>query len=114
MKAIYQVIENGHTSYFRSSIAGGYSYPFFIFEYVRRMAWQLNSSDLLGKFNFTELFPLLKANKDFPEVYLGKRLFEQISGFSFADYESGMSSDDGIPFNITLNFDEQMIGFVFN
>lgn len=27
MKAIYKVIENGHTSYFRSGIAGGYSYP---------------------------------------------------------------------------------------
>lgn len=70
MKAIYQVIENGQTNYFRSVIAGGYSYPFFIFEYVRRMAWQLNSVELLGKFNYTELFPLLKANKDFPEVYL--------------------------------------------
>lgn len=114
MKAIYQVIENGHTSYFRSGIAGGYSYPFFIFEYVRRMAWQLNSSDLLGKFNFTELFPLLKANKDFPEVYLGKCLFEPISALAFADYESGMTSDDGIPFNITLDFDERTIGFVFN
>lgn len=114
MKAIYQVIENGQTSYFRSGIAGGYSYPFFIFEYVRRMAWQLNSSDLLGKFNFTELFPLLKANKDFPEEYLGKRLFEPISALAFADYESGMAGDDGIPFNITLDFDERTIGFVFN
>ena len=114
MKAIYTVIENGRTSYFRSGIAGGYSYPFFVFEYVRRMAWQMNSIELLGKFNYTELFPLLKANKDFPEEYLGKRLFEPISALAFADYESGMASDDGIPFNITLDFDERTIGFVFN
>lgn len=114
MKAIYRVIENGHTSYFRSGIAGGYSYPFFVYEYAKRMASLINDYDLLGKVDVAELFPLLKANKDFPEVCLGKRLFESISGFSFADYESGMLNDDGIPFNITLNFDEQMIGFVFN
>jgi len=114
MKAIYTVIENGHTSYFRSGIAGGYSCPFFVYEYAKRMVSLINDNDLLGKVNVAELFPLLKANKDFPEVYLGKRLFEQISGFSFADYESGMSIDDGIPFNITLNFDERTIGFVFN
>lgn len=114
MKAIYQVIENGHTSYFRSKIAGGYSYPFFVYEYARRTAALINDNDLLGKVDMAELFPLLKANKDFPETDLGKRLFEQISGFSFADYESGMSVDDGIPFNITLDFDKQMIRFVFN
>lgn len=114
MKAIYTVIENGHTSHFRSEIAGGYSYPFIVFEYVRQIAWQQNSVELLGKFNYTELFPLLKANKDFPEAYLGKRLFEPISELAFTDYESGMAVDDGIPFNITLDFDERKIAFVFN
>lgn len=114
MKAIYQVIENGQTSYFRSRIAGGYSYPFFVFEYARRMESLINDNDLLGKVNMAELFPLLKANKDFPENDFGKRLFEPICESSFADYESGMSVNDGIPFNITLDFDKRMIGFVFN
>lgn len=114
MKAIYTVIENGHTSYFRSVIAGGYSYPFFVYEYTKRMAWLINSNDLLGKIDAAELFPLLKANRDFPEEYLGKRLFEPMSALAFADYESGMAVDDGIPFNITLDFDEREIAFVFN
>lgn len=114
MKAIYQVIENGHTSYFRSGIAGGYSYPFFVYEYAKRMAWLLNSNDLLGKVDVAELFPLLKANRDFPENVRGKYLFEPISATAFADYEAGMSCCDLIPFNISFDFDERKIGFVFN
>lgn len=114
MKAIYRVIENEHTSYFRSGIAGGYSYPFFVYEYAKRMAWLLNSNDLLGKIDVAELFPLLKANKDFPENVRGKYLFEPISATAFADYEAGMSCCDLIPFNISLDFDERKIWFVFN
>ena len=114
MKAIYKVIENGNTSYFRSGIVGGYSYPFFVYEYAKRMAALINDNDLLGKIDVAELFPLLKANKDFPENVRGKYLFEPISPTAFAEYEAGMSSVDLIPFNITLDFDERKIGFVFN
>ncbi len=114
MKAIYRVIENGNTSCFRSVIAGGYSYPFFVYEYAKRMASLINDNDLLGKVGVAELFPLLKANNDFPENVRGKYLFEPISATAFADYEAGMSCCDLIPFNISLDFDERKIGFVFN
>ncbi|MBD5112457.1 MAG: hypothetical protein HDT42_08025 [Ruminococcaceae bacterium] len=42
MNAIYTVIENGRESYFRTGIAGGYSYPFLAYGYAKSMARTLN------------------------------------------------------------------------
>lgn len=114
MNAIYTVIENGQKSYFGTNIADGYSYPFVIFSYAERMAKVLNENDPMGTVGITEMFPLMKANKDFPENVHGERIFCPISESVFIEYEAEMSHTDYTSFNITLNFDERKIGFVFN
>lgn len=57
MNALYTVIENGQESYFRSYIAGGYSYPFYIYSYAERMAAAVNQNYSMGEVSVTELFP---------------------------------------------------------
>lgn len=71
MKAIYKVIENGNTSYFRSGIVGGYSYPFFVYEYAKRMAALINDNDLLGKIDVASCFRCLKRTRIFPKTFAG-------------------------------------------
>lgn len=60
--AIYTVIDKGRESYFLSSIAGGYSYPFYIFNYADRMARVVNENYPMGEVSVSEIFPLMKAN----------------------------------------------------
>lgn len=114
MNAIYTVIENGQRSYFGTNIADGYSYPFMIFSYAERMAKVLNENDPMGTVGITEMFPLMKANKEFPENVRGERIFCPISEIVFIEYEAEMSHTDYTSFNITLDFDERKIGFIFN
>lgn len=114
MNALYTVVENKQEHYFLSRIAGGYSYPFVIFSYAERMAELLNKNNPMGKIEVSELFPLLKANKDFPEKFSGEKLFCPISETVFCEREAEMSHSDYIPLSITLDFDERKIGFIFN
>ncbi|MCM1167630.1 MAG: hypothetical protein NC401_16655, partial [Ruminococcus sp.] len=114
MNAIYTVIENGHESYFGTNIANGFSYPFVVFSYAERMAKALNESEPLGTVGITEMFPLMKANKDFPERWRGERIFSPISEEVFFKREAEMAQVDYTSFSITLDFDERKIGFVFN
>ena len=73
--AIYTVIDKGRESYFLSSIAGGYSYPFYIFNYADRMARVVNENYPMGEVSVSEIFPLMKANHNFPESVHGEPLF---------------------------------------
>ena len=114
MNAIYTVIENDRESYFRTGIAGGYSYPFLAYGYARSMARTLNESDSMGRVDISEMIPLLKANENFPDHVRGERLFYPLSEEIFFARESEMAQSDFTPFSITLDFDERKIGFVFN
>lgn len=114
MNAIYSVIENGRESYFRTNVAGGYSYPFLAYGYAVSMARTLNGSVPMGKVDVSEMIPLLKANENFPDDVRGERLFYPLSEEIFFARESEMAQSDFTPFSITLDFDERKIGFIFN
>lgn len=114
MNALYTVIENGQESYFRSYIAGGYSYPFYIYSYAERMAAAVNQNYSMGEVSVTEMLPLMKANHNFPENVQGERIFHPLSEIVAAEREAEMQTQDYIPFAITLDFDNNKIGFVFN
>lgn len=114
MNALYTVIENGRKQYFLTRTAGGYSCPFIVFSYAERMARVLNENDPLGTIAITELFPLMKANRHFPEKIRGEQIFCPISETVFIERETEMLHDSRISLSITLDFDERKIGFVFN
>lgn len=114
MNALYTVIENGQESYFLSYIAGGYSYPFYIYSYAERMAASINNNYPMGTVGASEMFPLMKANHNFPEDVQGVRIFQPLSEIVAANREAEMQTMDYIPFAITLDFDNNKIGFVFN
>lgn len=112
--AIYTVIDKGRESYFLSNIAGGYSYPFYIFNYANRMARTINENYPMGEVSAAEIFPLMKANHNFPENVQGERLFRPIEDNIAARKLDEFRDHDDIPFGITLDYDKQKIGFVFN
>ena len=114
MNALYTTIENGHESYFGTDIADGFGYPFIIYSYAVRMAKALNENGALGTVGIAEMLPLMKANDEFREADRGDRIFYPISEIVFAEREAEMSTADYISFNITLDFDNRKIGFVFN
>lgn len=114
MNALYTVIENGQESSFRSNIAGGYSYPFYIYSYAERMAATVNQNYSMGEVSVTEMLPLMKANHNFPEDVQGERIFQPVSEIVAAEREAEMKTQDYIPFGITLDFDNNKIRFVFN
>ena len=53
--AVYTVIDKGRESYFLSNIAGGYSYPFYIFNYADRMARTVNENYPMGEVSVSEI-----------------------------------------------------------
>lgn len=112
--AVYTVIDNGRKSYFLSSIAGGYSYPFYIFNYAERMARTVNENYPMGEVSVSEIFPLMKANHNFPENVHGERLFKAVPDHIAVQKIDEMKSSDNTAFCLTLNYDERKIGFVFN
>lgn len=112
--AVYTVIDKGRESYFLSSIAGGYSYPFYIFNYADRMARVVNENYPMGEVSVSEIFPLMKANHNFPESVLGEPLFRAVSDHTAVQKIDEMKSSDDTAFSITLDYDERKIGFVFN
>lgn len=112
--AIYTVIDKGKESYFLSSIAGGYSYPFYIFNYADRMARVINENYPMGEVSVSEIFPLMKANHNFPESVHGEHLFRTVPDHTAVQRINEMKSSDDTAFCITLDYDERKIGFVFN
>ena len=112
--AIYMVIDKGRESYFLSSIAGGYSYPFYIFNYADRMARVVNENYPMGEVSVSEIFPLMKANHNFPENVHGEPLFRTVPDHTAVQKIDEMKSSDDTAFSITLDYDERKIGFVFN
>lgn len=112
--AIYTVIDKGRESYFLSSIAGGYSYPFYIFNYADRMARVVNENYPMGEVSVSEIFPLMKANHNFPENVHGEPLFRAVPDHTAVQKIDEMKSSDDTAFCITLDYDERKIGFVFN
>lgn len=112
--AVYTVIDKGRESYFLSSIAGGYSYPFYIFNYADRMARTVNDNYPMGEISVSEIFPLMKANHNFPEDVQGERLFKAVPDHIAVQKLEEMKSADDTAFGITLNYDERKIGFIFN
>lgn len=112
--AVYTVIDKGRESYFLSSIAGGYSYPFYIFNYADRMARVVNENYPMGEVSVSEIFPLMKANHNFPKNVQGERLFKAVPDHTAAQKIDEMKSSDDTAFSVTLDYDERKIGFVFN
>ncbi len=112
--AIYTVVDKGKESYFLSNIAGGYSYPFYIFNYADRMARTINDNYPMGEVSVSEVFPLMKANHNFPENVPGEKLFRPIDDNIAAQKLDEINIYDDIPFAITLDYDKREIGFVFN
>lgn len=112
--AVYTVIDKGRESYFLSNIAGGYSYPFYIFNYADRMARTVNENYPMGEVSVSEIFPLMKANHNFPENVHGERLFKAVPDHIAVQKIDEMKSSDDTAFCVTLNYDERKIGFVFN
>ncbi len=112
--AIYTVIENGNMTYFRTSIAGGFSYPFSIYNAARSMAHTLNESSPMGEVTTLEMFPLMKATHNFPENVPGQRVFIPLSEFAASSHFEEIRNNPYTPYSITLNYDMQEIGFEFN
>lgn len=112
--AVYTVIDNGRESYFLSNIAGGYSYPFYIFNYADRMARIVNENYPMGEVSVSEIFPLMKANHNFPENVHGEHLFRTVPDHTAVQKIDEMKSSDDTAFCVTLDYDERKIGFVFN
>lgn len=112
--AVYTVIDKGNESYFLSNIAGGYSYPFYIFNYADRMAKAINENYPMGEVSVSEIFPLMKANHNFPENVHGEHLFRAVPDHTAAQKIDEMKSSDDAAFCVTLDYDERKIGFVFN
>ena len=112
--AIYTVIDKGRESYFLSSIAGGYIYPFYIFNYADRMARVVNENYPMGEVSVSEIFPLMKANHNFPKNVHGEPLFRAVPDHTAVQKIDEMKSSDDTAFCVTLDYDERKIGFVFN
>ena len=112
--AVYTVIDGGRETYFLSRIAGGYSYPFNIFEYVNRMAAVINENAPMGKVGYAEILPLLKADENFPDNVRGDSLFRRTEDNIAARKLDEFTEYDDNAFGITLDFDNKKIGFVFN
>lgn len=110
---VYTVIDKGRESYFLSSIAGGYSYPFYIFNYADRMARIVNENYPMGEVSVSEIFPLMKANHNFPENVHGEPLFRAVPDHTAVQKIDEMKSSDDTAFSITLDYDKRKIGFVF-
>ncbi len=75
MNAIYTVIENGRECYFGTDIADGFGYPFIVYSSAVRMAKALNENGALGTVGISEMLPLMKADKNFPENVRGDKIF---------------------------------------
>lgn len=112
--AIYTVIENGNMTYFRTSIAGGFSYPFSIYNAARSMAHALNEGSPMGEVTTLEMFSLMKATHNFPESVQGQRVFIPLSELAASSHFEELRNNPYTPYSITLNYDTQEIGFEFN
>lgn len=112
--ALYTVIENGHTSYFRTSIAGGFSYPFSIYNAARSMAHALNEGNPMGTVYTSEMLQLMRASHNFPESVKGSKIFTPMSEIASSSHFEEFRNNPYTPYSITLNYDTQEIGFEFN
>lgn len=112
--AIYTVIENGNMTYFRTSIAGGFSYPFSIYNAAKSMAHALNEGNPMGTVYTSEMFQLMRASHNFPEGEKGNRIFMPLSEFAASSHFEEFRNNIYTPYSITLNYDTKEIGFEFN
>lgn len=112
--AIYTVILNGNMTYFRTSIAGGFSYPFSIYNAAKSMVHALNEGNPMGTVYTSEMFQLMRASHNFPENVQGQRVFIPLSEFAASSHFEEIRNNPYTPYSITLNYDTQEIGFEFN
>jgi|GEM_PF-1034734 hypothetical protein len=111
---LYTVIENGHAAYFRTSIAGGFSYPFSIYNAAQNMADALNESNPMGTVYASEMFQLMRVSWNLPESKQEQRVFVSLSEFAASSHFEEFRNNAYTPYSITLNYDTQEIGFEFN
>lgn len=112
--ALYTVIENGHAAYFRTSITGGFGYPFSIYNAARSMVHALNEGNPMGTVYTSEMFQLMRTSWNFPEVEKGNRIFMPLSEFAASSHFEEFRNNPYTPYSITLNYDTKEIGFEFN
>lgn len=112
--AIYTIISDGETSWFCSHIAGGYTYPFYLYNQIQRIVEVINNSSPMGKVAAAEVAPLMKSDQYFPEDNLGDRILISLSEKEVKTAFEEFAQTGNYPFVITLDFDSHTIGYKFN
>lgn len=113
--AIYTVRHHGQESHYYSYCAGGFSHPFYVADWLSRLDFDLNRFRPEDeKLSVAALLPQLKGDYSFPEAAKGLRLFRSVSDSEAAAHLGRTAVDERIPFHITLDLDQGMVGFVFN
>ena len=113
-KAIYTLISDGEKSCFRSDTAGGYSFPLYLYNTIKRMVDVINNNYPMGKVTAAEIAPLMKADHVFPETVQGKKVLEPVDPEDVSALFENFRDTDEIPFAVSLDFDRKVIGFSFN
>lgn len=113
--AIYTVRQYGQDSHFYSYCAGGFSYPFLVMERLTRADAALNRNQPEDqKLSVAVLLPEIRGDSNFPEAAKGLRIFRAIRESEAAAHLDRTSENERIPFHITLDLDQDTVGFAFN
>lgn len=113
--AIYTVRQHGQDAQFYSYCAGGFSYPFYVSDWLNRVDFDLNRHRLEEeKLPVAALLPQLRGDRYFPEAAKGMHLFRPVSDSEAAAHLGRTAENERIPFHITLDMDRDMVCFAFN